>query len=64
MICPSCQAKLGKVNANGEPMVRSAGMVFKADAPVMVCPKCKASVPFTTELAKALQHKLVLFLKR
>jgi uncharacterized protein YbaR (Trm112 family) len=63
MNCPNCKAKLGHLNASGEPMLRNAGMVFKADAPVMVCPRCKSDVPFTRELAKALSDRLVLFLR-
>lgn len=42
-------------------MVRTAGLVLKAHAPTMVCPRCKADVPFSTEMAKALQSRLALF---
>ena len=58
-----CGAQLGRVNAGGEPMLRTAALVLKANGPVMVCPKCKADVPFTPDFAKALQHRLALFFK-
>lgn len=44
-------------------MIRGAGLVLKADRPVMVCPRCKADVPFTADLAKALQTRLALIFK-
>lgn len=55
-----CGANLGRINGAGEPVVRTAGLVFKADSPVMVCPRCKSDVPFTPDLAKALQSRLAL----
>lgn len=44
-------------------MLRTAALVLKAEGPVMVCPRCKADVPFTPDFAKALQHRLALFFK-
>ncbi len=64
MICPSCQAHLGHMNKDGEPMVRNRGLVFKADGVVVVCPKCKGDVPMTTDFAKALTDRLVLFIRK
>lgn len=61
MICPGCQSNLGHINKSNEPMVRGRGLVLKADGVSMVCPKCKGDVPLSTEVAKALQHRLVLF---
>lgn len=59
-----CGASLGHVNKAGEPFLRTAGLVMKADAGLaLVCPKCKADVPFTADFAKALQHRLALFFK-
>ncbi len=59
MNCPNCGAELGKVNSSGEPMVRMAGMVLKAEGAVMICPKCKGDVP----AGEAMQKALVLFMK-
>lgn len=45
-------------------MVRTAGMVMKdGGGMALVCPKCKADVPFTPDFAKALQTRLVLLFK-
>ena len=44
-------------------MLRTAALVLKAEGPVMVCPRCKADVPFTPDFAKDLQHRLALFFK-
>ncbi len=55
-----CGAELAQVNAKGEPMVRTRGMVFKAAGVCMVCPKCKGDVPLGPDEKKM----MVLFLKR
>lgn len=60
MICAKCGASLGQVNAAGEPMLRTRGLVLKADRVEAVCPKCKAGVPLSGEFARALGHRLVL----
>lgn len=60
MRCPRCQAQLGQVNAAGEPMIRTRGLVLKAEGVAAICPKCKADVPATGELRKA----IILFLTR
>jgi hypothetical protein len=60
-----CGADLGHLNAAGEPMIRTRGLVFKAEGLVLVCPSCKADVAPTREFAKALQDRLrVLFFPR
>jgi hypothetical protein len=53
---------LGNVNRAGEPIVRTTAFVFKADAVVAVCPKCKRDVPFTPDLIKALADRFRLVL--
>lgn len=60
MRCPKCQAQLGHVSASGDPMLRTRGLVLKAEGVIAVCPKCRADVPATGELRKA----LILFLTR
>lgn len=61
MRCPGCNAQLGHITAAGEPMIRNRGLVLKAEGIVAVCPRCKGDVPFTADLAKALQSRIVLF---
>lgn len=59
-----CGAVLGRVNSHGEPMVRTAGIVWQADGGMaLVCPKCKADVPFSPDFARALQSRLVLLFR-
>ena len=60
MQCPRCQAQLGQVSAGGDPMLRTRGLVLKASGVTVICPKCKADVPATGELRKA----LILFLTK
>jgi uncharacterized protein with PIN domain len=64
MRCPKCQASLGQINAAGEPMVRTRGLVLKADGVVAICPKCKGSVPMSPDFAKAMQQRMVVFIRR
>ena len=59
MKCGHCQAELGHVNARGEPMIRTRGLVLKAEGVAAVCPKCKGDVPVAGELAKALRMRLL-----
>lgn len=63
MKCPHCASQLGKLNAAGEPMLRTRGIVLQADQPVAICPKCKGAVPFEGAMAKAFSDRLVLFFK-
>lgn len=64
MKCRCCGANLGHINKAGEPLVRNAGMVMKTDGSMaLICPKCRADVPFTPDFAKALQSRLVLMFK-
>jgi hypothetical protein len=56
-----CGAHLLHQNRLGEPIVRNKGIVLKADGIVLVCPKCGGDVPFSPDLAKAMQNSLVLF---
>ena len=60
MICSRCRANLGHVNGAGEPMVRTRGLVLQTGGVSAICPKCKAGVPITGELAKALSARLLL----
>jgi regulator of protease activity HflC (stomatin/prohibitin superfamily) len=57
-----CGALLGQVNSAGEPIVRTRGVVFKAESVVLVCPSCRADVPITGDFAKALTSRLRLLL--
>lgn len=59
MKCPACLAELGHVNGRGEPMIRTRGLVLKAEGVAALCPKCKADVPVEGELAKALRSRLL-----
>lgn len=59
MKCPSCLADLGQINARGEPMIRTRGLVLKAEGIAAVCPKCKGDVPVEGEMAKALRSRLL-----
>ena len=57
-----CGATLGQLNLAGEPIVRNRGLIFKASGVVLVCPSCKADVPVSGDLAKALTDRLRLLL--
>jgi hypothetical protein len=57
-----CGATLGQVNREGEPIVRTRAVVFKAESVVLVCPKCRADVAVTGDFAKALTSRLRLLL--
>lgn len=54
MICPKCQARLTHRNRNGDAMIRTKGLVLKADGAVAICPKCAADVKFNLDLLKVL----------
>lgn len=60
MKCPHCLAALGHINAAGEPLIRTRGMVLKAQGVSVICPKCKGDVPVEGEMAKALSARLLL----
>ena len=64
MKCPACQANLGQLSAGGEPMVRTRGVILKADGVVVVCPKCKGDVAISPDFAKAMQSRMVVFFRR
>jgi hypothetical protein len=57
--CGGCRAELGHINAQGEPMMRTRGLILKAEGVVAVCPKCKADVPLSGEMRKALSARLL-----
>ena len=63
MKCPACAANLGRLNAAGEPLIRNRGLVLKAEGVVALCPRCGKDVPFTAEIAKALQQRMWLLPK-
>jgi|GEM_PF-4823869 len=60
MRCRSCNSSLTQINAAGEPILRTRGLIFKAAGLACVCPKCKGDVPITGEMAKALGARLLL----
>jgi hypothetical protein len=59
-----CGANLVHITSAGEPMVRNKGMVFKAEGIALICPKCGADVPVSGDMAKAMQERIVVFLRR
>jgi hypothetical protein len=59
MKCAKCLTALGHINARGEPMLRTRGLILKAEGVSAVCPSCKADVPVTGEMAKALASRLL-----
>lgn len=60
MRCPKCQADIARLNPHGEPMVRTRGLVLKAEGLKAICPKCGGDIAVEGELRKA----LILFLDR
>ena len=58
-----CGADLAHLNSKKEPIVRTRGIVFQSSGMKLVCPKCKADVPLSQDMAKAMQNSLVLFLR-
>jgi len=45
-------------------MVRTRGVILKADGVVVVCPKCKSDVAISPDFAKAMQTRIVLLFRR
>ena len=64
MICPHCQANLGKVNGGGYPVLRNRGVVMKADGVCLICPKCSKDVPVNGDIAKALSARILLVFRK
>jgi uncharacterized protein YbaR (Trm112 family) len=63
MQCPHCREDLARITADGDPMLRTRGLLFKGGSLVLVCPKCKGDVRPGADLMKALQNVSVLFFK-
>lgn len=64
MNCPQCGTNLIRKSSGGDPMVSTRGLVLKAASVVAICPHCKADVPFSQTVTKALQDRTVLFFKK
>lgn len=64
MNCPKCGTNLIRESRGGDTMVSTRGLVFKASSIVAICPHCKADVPFSQTLTKALQATTVLFFRK
>ena len=60
MKCHGCGAELGRILPSGEPMLRTRGLIMKAQGVTAVCPKCKTDVPVVGVMAKALSARLLL----
>jgi hypothetical protein len=50
MRCNACQSVLTQRNARGEPIIRTRGIVFKPGGAILICPRCKGSVPVSLDL--------------
>lgn len=55
---------MGQINARGEPMLRTRGLVLKAEGVAAICPKCKGDVPLEGDMAKALRARLLIVVPR
>lgn len=64
MNCPHCEANLSHLNAHGEPLLRTRGLIFKSAGLICICPKCKKDVPVSPTMMKAMQERIVLFFRR
>ena len=64
MNCPKCGTNLIRSSRDGDPMVSTRGLVLKASSVVVICPHCKADVPFSQTMTKAIQARTVLFFKK
>lgn len=60
MKCRHCSAILTQRTRVGEPLIRTRGIVLRADGPSLICPKCKADVAFSLDLLR-LSPALVMF---
>lgn len=54
-----CGEGLARISRKGEPMLRSAGLLLKAEGLAAICPRCKADVPVGGDMLKALQTVLL-----
>lgn len=52
---------MGHISAAGEPLVRTRGVMLKAEGIILICPKCRADVPLAGDLLNAM--KVLLFAK-
>jgi hypothetical protein len=50
MNCPKCHATLMRRNSAGDAIIRNRGILLKASGPALVCPRCRADVPFQADL--------------
>lgn len=64
MNCPKCGTNLIRVSRDGDTLVSARGFVLKSDSIAAICPHCKADVPFSQTLTKALQDLTILFFKK
>lgn len=54
MICKACASVLTQRNAFGEPIIRNRGIVAKTSGLYLICPRCKAAVPFDMDVLRVL----------
>lgn len=64
MNCPSCGTNLIRAARGGDTLLKTQGLVFKAASLVAICPKCKADVPFSQTMTKAIQDRAILFFRK
>ena len=64
MICPHCQSNLAQRSMNGDPMMRTRGLVIKSTGLALICPKCKGDVPVSLDVMNQLHKTVVLFKQR
>ncbi|HWY23515.1 MAG TPA: hypothetical protein VNX47_01265 [Nevskia sp.] len=61
MKCPACDYQLVTETSTGHPIVRNRGILIKAGALVLICPKCKGDVAPSQEVMKTLRHVSLLY---
>ena len=64
MNCPHCGTNLLRESRDGDAMLRTNGLVLKAESITAICPKCKSDVPFSQTMTKAVQDRAILFFKK
>jgi len=63
MKCPHCMEALARISKAGDPMIRNAGLLLKADGIAVVCPGCKQDVAIGGDVLQQLRRRLVLIPK-
>lgn len=64
MKCPKCDKQIAHLNKTNDVVLSNKALVLKPEGMILVCPKCKADIPFSDGAMEAVKDRVVLFFKR